>query len=137
MILTSRLRGLVKSKKNPKILEKNVLARHNPPTPLSIFFKHVQYNTKKHTHKNTQKIRVGLNPPTLQFFSGFWICFNLTRPLSLLVSILLSSQKKSEIPRKKNYWPDTTLPPLYLFFLNMCNITQKNTQKTRKNPSWA
>ena len=63
------LMGLVELK-SPKIREKLGLAGHHPPTPLSIFLKHIQ-KTKTHT-TNTHSI-----------------FFNLTRPLSGAAALVL------------------------------------------------
>ena len=80
----------LKKSKNPRKTRIN----QTPPThPLSIFYfiletsgnmKTTQKNTIKHniSKKNYNPSRGLTHPPTSEFFSDFWIFFNLTKPLT-------------------------------------------------------
>ena len=92
-------KGSCQVKKNPKIREKIGLARRHPPTPVNFFiffWKDIQQEitTQKQKKQNIQKkrkIRVGASythPPTPKFFSDFWISFNLTKPLIILICFI-------------------------------------------------
>ena len=80
-----KLRGLVKLTKIPKS-EKNSdwpAPTHTHP-PLSIFYiflNHVQQTKQHKKHNISKKSELGLDPLP-EFFSDFWIFFNLTKSLS-------------------------------------------------------
>ena len=88
----SRLRVSCQVKKNPKIREKLGLVRLHPPTRLYNFLDFLEtIRNMKTTQKMTQsfkknlKSELGLDPPT-HFFTFSRIFFNLTKPLSNLMS---------------------------------------------------
>ena len=87
-------RGIVQLKKSKNLRKTRII--QTPPThPLSnfLFFSNVwkhENNTKKQKKKNISKKKYkpswGLTHPLAsEFFSDFWIFFNLTKPLSLYV----------------------------------------------------
>ena len=95
--------GLVKLKKNPR----KTRIGQTPPTHPNINFFYFYFKTignMKTTQKNTQKKKSPQNlnpswglthPPTSEFFSDFWIFFNLPKPLTELFFYVLTKQNKA------------------------------------------
>ena len=84
--------GVLQVKTNLKIQEKLGLFRPHPPTPYPILFFFETFGNMKTTHKknkkNTTFPQKNYNPswglchsPTSEFFSDFFIFFNLTKPV--------------------------------------------------------